>query len=256
MSATAAAEKVASESHEVEVASKLVATPKPSNFDISTATVTSSSLSISPSKVTEALWREVKPKGSYESKDEYKRRLDDAKAKVLFGNVRLAGMFAFPATENVVSLEYDADRQEFSWKLRSEADFGFKDWNLIEIERASVSSGEYESYDDLFRTKYFKTITHTKNVYLKIAGMRGFGYIKGKVKVPRNEAQSVHRRVKVLLIGKLRPPYVEWDTKFPHNQNETNMEHRSVLDFSLSEIWLFDSGTGHILSKSYAFGKG
>lgn len=228
----------------------VTANPPAANFDMSLASIGTHTRSVAADRVTEALLSQFPEKGRYESSQEYNRRLSDPNNKVLFEAVELSGTFAFPVTAYATSVSYDPDREELSWKLLPQSDSLWKNYDLIEVARQSVSGSAYDGYSDFFLKEHFTKITHTKNVYLKIAGLKGLTYITGKASVPRGEASSTERRLKLILIGKLRPPYAFRSRMFPR-RGETNMEHREVIEFSLTEVWAIDPVSGKLLSKTH-----
>jgi hypothetical protein len=169
---------------------------------------------------------------------------------VLFGDVRADGGFAFRVPSKKTMIRYDADRQEFSYEISPTAGANY-DFDLFEVERHEISGAAFTGINQYYAEK-LKPINHTENIFVRVKGMRGLTYLIGRAAVNRRDAEGLERSFEIVLVGRLRPPFASTEVKHPFEANEDTVEHRKIIEFVLTGVWLVDSRSGNVLSKTHS----
>lgn len=193
----------------------------------------------SVSAVLDALLRLNVTKGKFESDVEYRQRLKELGGTKLFGDVTIDGIVGFRPSD--AQFRYDANKRE--WKYMTVAVYGG-----LQVSRQSLDINNFAVYKNAFP---MKDIEVKQSIYLRSSPFKNVHVIEVKAKVPPSEAAALDGNLSVLFVGKLIPPYVGTNRVLPIKYDEKTVDLQYLLDFDLKGIWLIDTRTGRVLSKTW-----
>lgn len=222
------------------------------DFDLATKKISSSQLPLDGFQVYELASELAPPKDKFESSKDFERRMKEVSSKTLKDNLKIGGLIAFYVYQDRVRIDYDADKELFSFQVAPEASVSYK-WDLIEVSRRSLSGENREVHLQYFAEKG-KLIRFAEVVYLSIPAMKkGLVYPSGSAKVSRADAPGMERSnsLKVLAVGRLVAPFAHLNVHLPFGDNETTLEERKILVFKPEGFWLVNVSDGTVLSKSF-----
>lgn len=196
----------------------------------------------------------TEPRSKFESEAKYMARMRVLSNSVLYSQVRLDGGFAFRPTMEYVTIQYDADKELFTFEIRPNCVNDHKNCNAIEVESRRADRAEFPHINEYFAEKG-KSVKHTKRVYLEAPTLKSLGYIVGKFKAAPEAAKRMDGGLGVLLVGRIVPPFTSTNIDYPHGVDEDDVKHQRIIRFSLDGVWFVNYQTGQILSKTWTVKK-
>lgn len=208
-----------------------------------------------PTDVFDAITRiNTEQRGKFESEAKYMARMRVLSGSVLFSQVRLDGGFAFRPTMEHVTIQYDADKEFFTFELRPNCVNDPNNCDAIEVESRSADRAEFPHINQFFAEKG-KSVKHTKRVYLEAPTLRSLGYIVGRIKATPEAAKKMDGSLGILLVGRILPPFTSTHIDRPYEANEDDVKHQKIIRFSLQGVWFVNYQTRQILSKTWTIKK-
>lgn len=175
----------------------------------------------------------------------YASRLTGLKDAKLFGNISINGVVGFRPKE--VSFRYEPNKQQWQYEISIQ---GISNqYVYLMVEKQVLNAGNFPAYRQAFP---LKRIQVAKTIYVKVNSLKGLSYINGSVKVPSNEAPTLDGNLSLLLVGHLVPNYYETHDKYPLDFHDKLVELQHMLDFKHEAVWLINTRTGQILSKTWS----
>lgn len=240
---------------EAPVQAAVVPDPVVRNFDTKATKLPEDFNASVPTDVFDAITRvNTEQRGKFESEAKYMARMRALSGSVLYSQVRLDGGFAFRPTIEHLTIQYDADKEFFTFELRPDCVNDRNNCNAIEVENRSADKAEFPYINDYFAEKR-KSVKHTKRIYLEAPTLRSLGYIVGRIKATPEAAKKMDGSLGILLVGRILPPFTSTHIDYPHDANEDEVKHQKIIRFSLEGVWLVNHHTRQILSKSWTIKK-
>jgi hypothetical protein len=184
----------------------------------------------------------------FETTAEYKAKIAKLRSNVLYDDVVLGGAFAIDGGP----VNYNADAGSVIYY--SDYAIGYSSTGSIKVHGESASpeslSSRERSWDDYYKKEKYKTITHSRAVYLSSKAFKPYVKVIVEKKMPRDVAKASIDDLRVVYVGNIMPPYFYTGEKLPQD-SETDVEHQTLIEFDLKGIWLVNFKTGEILSKKF-----
>ena len=214
-------------------------------------------------------------KEEFESSAEYETRLQVFASQPLLGKMSAGDEFAFVlglGGESVrgadatvygkIQTSYDADAQVLTVTIPldplSDEDGNFYDWASI-WKREGVPLGSYvasNAFGVKAQVRRFNDLSTEilidNSDWLEPDCSKNPGDVTCNVTVGSSVARSFAAHPRVLVIGKMLPPFIssQEDTSEPTVDTPSEIHHHyKLLHFRLDQLWVFDGQTGGVLHK-------
>lgn len=184
----------------------------------------------------------VAPKGEFESSADYAQRATRSLQKPLFGTVNRTTLLAFSFSPDLfkdqVTFRYDADLRVMN--LQMDVPTG----SVLPFETQHRLEGTYTA------SNAFGVKTQVSKSTLTYYGLRFDRPQAARFPIALSAAQRVKKDARILLIGRLVPPYVSTSSRYMEPTITSPIEltvTTHAIEFQVEDLWVFDSMTGKIL---------
>ncbi len=231
-------------------------------FDINTEKLPRNYIGHDLISVVETL-NKILPRSEFETPDAYKKRFSAISSQPILGRLTLGSLYAFAI--NKLETSYNAENQTLSVSLNSDSS-GY-DSAVFEVASHYRSTGSYMGVNAFNRKIHVQKGVRSKFTILFYNCHRKFRHytgdeehvsrisntsLKTEFRIGPDAARKAENRISLLLIGKLRPPFVEIkryqstpSIDYPYD-TET-VDQQTHMD--VTAMWLYDRSTGKIYKK-------
>lgn len=215
-------------------------------FNDSASRVQPSYSGVNPTALVNELAKSPMPvKGKFETSSDLQHRIDAWQKKKIIGSITPESLIAFvfnPSTNTEMSIAYDADTEEVTFKINPSI--------CLQPNQLSLSSSmkQNETYigsnafgGKAIVKKYQKITQCLSNIDTGI---------DIKAHIPRNQAVNHVPHLRVLITGVMWAPYLSSrnETVSPTFAAPTEIDWRQkTLSFLMDDLWIFNSESGEVI---------
>lgn len=231
--------------------------PRQTNFDPLSSTITPGFIPSDQWETVKALRKLPIAKDPYEKTADYLKRMGELGNSILYDNVKLNGFFAFKVAEHLCKFSYNPDAEELTYELNTI--LNYPETGISISFRAANEEGEGISGEtnqsnssqegtQIVRREHICVDCDKKDRPFT-AGPSIESYI-GRIKLTPGEAKTFDKKISILLIGKILPPYLKESVAYPEKgPSYIVVDYVKKLPFQLESIWVVNDITGEVLSK-------
>jgi hypothetical protein len=220
--------------------------PKPS-LDLKAQAIPDAYSGDDPLAVVELLRDIQGKKGEFETAPQYNARLLGELKALKKDQGALDGVLAFAVPAHLVKMTYDADRQVLDVDITSRR---FSGAHGVALYRTRQPREKYASIDTAYTSVHGRVVAHDDVTYVAVPAKEDtYDFYFRLTKVPPSRAAELKGNLRVMVVGKLSPPYLFGSRSSPEPY-EDFMEHQEVMQLAGAAMWLYEYQSNTILSKN------
>lgn len=223
---------------------------KSTNFNAAAETVSRDQLS-DPWKVIQALRALSLKKNEFEKTDAYNARLEQIGSTTLYDSVQINKTFAFEQTDTS-TVKYDADTEQLSYTAVVASHQEKIAWRPLDANREDTIDGHtLESLLRYYQNEHHTDLKFDEMAMLDLTGPSHMYLLTTQVKLSAQRAAEIKGKIIVVYVGEIVAPYYRERDYLPQPYQDSSATKYRTIPFKLKGIWLVDSTTGQVLTRSF-----